>query len=91
MNNKPKIFINIKVDPDLQTEFESLKEIHGLTFTDALEAGMKETIRKVRYPEETKRKIDEMENKLSNLYDELCHAEDVLWKAGNDKSDFRWG
>lgn len=50
--------INLIVDQDLKTQFESLKEIHEMSFSDALEIGMKEVIHRVRSSEEIQRRIN---------------------------------
>ena len=82
--------INLIVDQDLKTQFESLKEIHELTFSDALEIGMKETIHRVQSPEEIQRRIDEIEAILFNLLKELDRAMEANGTSVKSESDFRW-
>ena len=85
---KPKILITLKVDSDLKTEFESLKEIHEMTFSDALEIGMKEVIRKVRSPEDIRRRINRKQDEIFCLYSQLNRAIDTQSKS--EETDFRW-
>lgn len=81
--------ITLKVDPDLKVEFESLKEIHELTFSDALGIGMKEVIRKVRSPEEIQRRINRKQDEIFGLYSQLDRATKAQ-KQSEDDTDFRW-
>ena len=86
---KPKIPITLKVDPDLKTQFESIKEIHELTFSDALEIGMKVVIHKAQSPEDILRRIDKKKNEICNLRNELRHAKNMQNQSEAD-TDFRW-
>ena len=84
-----KMLINLKVDPDLKVEFESLKEIHGITFSDALEIGMKIAIKSTQSTDEVRRKINEKKTELRDLYDELYYIKETQ-RHPQDETDFRW-
>ena len=86
---KFKTSIDVSIDPDLKTEFESLKETHELTFSDALEIGMKEVIHKVRSPEEIRRRINRKQDEIFYLYSQLDRAIDARTHPQDD-TDFRW-
>ena len=85
-----KMLINLNINPDIKTEFESLKEIHGMTFSGALEIGMKEVIHKVQSPQEIQRRIDETEVILFNLLKELDRVMEANGTSVKSGSDFRW-
>ena len=87
---KSKILVDLKVNPDLKTEFESLKEIHGMTFSDALEIGMKEIINKVQSPQEIHHRIDELELEIRKLNAAYGCALGAQAESEKNKTDFRW-
>ena len=86
MNNR-KLMVIIKVDENAKVEFESLQEIHGQSFADALEAGMEAAIFLAQLPKTIKYKIRQHEVELHNLRKQLEIATD----PEKNKSDFRWG
>ena len=88
-NNKPKIPITLKVDPDLKDQFESLKEIHRMTFSDALEIGMKMAIKSTQSTDEVRRKINAKKTELQDLYTELYFIKEAQ-RHPEDETDFRW-
>ena len=81
--------INLIVDQDLKTQFESLKEIHGQTFSDALEVGMKTAIKSTQSTDEVRRKINEKKTELQDLYTELYFIKETQ-RHPQDDTDFRW-
>ena len=81
--------ITLKVDPDLKVEFESLKEIHGMTFSDALEIGMKIAIKRTQSTDEVRRKINEKKTELQDLYTKLYFITEAQ-RHPHDDTDFRW-
>lgn len=92
INPEPREFsasITLKVDPDLKTQFEQLKEIHELTFSDALEIGIKISIKSTQSPDEVRRKINEKKAELRDLYDELYYIKEAQ-RRPQDDTDFRW-
>ena len=81
--------ITLKVDSDIKTQFESLKEFHGMTFSDALEIGMKMAIKSTQSTDEVRRKINEKKTELQDLYTELYFIKEAL-RHPQDDTDFRW-
>ena len=81
--------VTLKVDPDLKDQFESLKEIHGQTFSDALEIGMKIAIKSTQSTDEARRKINEKKTELRDLYTELYFIKEAQ-RHPQDDTDFRW-
>ena len=81
--------INLIVDQNLKTEFESLKEIHGMTFSDALEIGMKMAIKSTQSTDEVRCKINEKKTELQDLYTELYFIKEAQ-RHPPDDTDFRW-
>ena len=81
--------INLIVDQDIKTQFESLKEIHELTFSDALEIGMKIAIKSIQSTDEVRRKIYEKKTELQDLYTELYFIKEAQ-RHPQDDTDFRW-
>ena len=81
--------INLIVDQDLKTQFESLKNIHELTFSDALEIGMKIAIKSTQSTDEVRRKINEKKTELQDLCTELYFIKEAQ-RHPEDETDFRW-
>ena len=84
-----KMLVNVNVNPDLKTEFESLSEIHGLSFSDALEIGMKTAIKSTQSTDEVRRKINEKKTELRDLYAEVYLIKEAH-RHPQDDTDFRW-
>jgi uncharacterized protein Veg len=84
-----KMLINLNINQDIQTEFESLKEIHGMVFSDALEIGMKIAIKSTQSTDEVRRKINEKKIELQDLYTELYFIKEAQ-RHPHDDTDFRW-
>ena len=85
-----KMLINLNINPDLKAEFESLKKIHELTFSDALEIGMNTAIKSTQSTDEIRRKINEVKTELQDLYTELYFIKEAQ-RHPQDDTDFRWG
>ena len=84
-----KMLINLNINQDIQTEFESLKEIHEMSFSDALEIGMKIAIKSTQPTDEVRRKINEKKTELRDLYTELYFIKEAQRHPGDD-TDFGW-
>ena len=88
MNNR-KLILSIEVDENSKVEFESLKEIHEMTFSDALEIGMKIAIKSTQSTDEVRRKINEKKTELQDLHTELYFIKEAQ-KQPDDDTDFGW-
>ena len=88
MNNR-KLMVGIEVDENSKVEFESLKEIHEMSFSDALEIGMKMAIKSTQSTDEVRRKINEKKTELQDLYTELYFIKEAQ-RHPQDDTDFRW-
>ena len=81
--------INLIVDQDLKDQFESLKDVHGMNFSDALEIGMKIAIKSTQSTDEVRRKINEKKIELQDLYTELYFIKETQ-RHPQDDTDFRF-
>ena len=88
MNNR-KLMVSIEVDENSKVEFESLKDIHELTFSDALDIGMKIAIKSTQSTDEVWRKINEKKTELQDLHAELYFIKEAQ-RHPQDDTDFRW-
>ena len=89
MNNR-KLMVGIEVDENLKVEFESLKEIHEMTFSDALEIGIKISIKSTQSTDEVRRKINDKKTELQDLYAELYYINGAQ-RHPQDDTDFKRG
>ena len=88
MNNR-KLMVGIEVDENLKVEFESLKKIHEMSFSDALEIGMKIAIKSTQSTDEVRHKINEKKTEIRDLYTELYFIKETQ-RYPQDDTDFRW-
>ena len=72
-----KIPITVKVDHDKKVLFESLKSIHGKTFTDALAEGIENTLTDIIPVDLIEIEISKKEQEIKNLRDDLIQARSV--------------
>lgn len=82
--------VGIEVDENLKVEFESLKEIHEMTFSDALEIGIKISIKSTQSTDEVRRKINDKKTELQDLYAELYYINGAQ-RHPQDDTDFKRG
>jgi hypothetical protein len=84
-----KMLVNLNINPDIKTQFKQLKDIHEITFSDALEVGMKMPIKSTQSTNDVRRKINEKKTELQNLYTELYFIKETQ-RHPQDDTDFRW-
>lgn len=72
-----KIPITVKVDHDKKVLFESLKSIHGKTFTDALAEGIENTLTDIIPVDLIEIEISKKEQEIKKLRDDLIQARSV--------------
>lgn len=72
-----KVNITLKVDFEKKKLFESLKHVHGKTFSDALDEGLDETLLNVASESFIEMKIKETETELEALKKNLSDIQEI--------------